>query len=101
MDGYGVIAANDEAENNVYIVFCQYLPYTLQEDVESYGNQLTSGDLVCDAIYTSPVWNKLKFYFDPYKKSVTVSMNTVDIKNLDVNVWTPKSEFPQGNFLRP
>ena len=27
-------------------------------------------------------------------------MNTVAIPKLDVKVWTLKSEFPQGNFLR-
>ena len=26
-------------------------------------------------------------------------MNTVSIPNLDVKVWTWKSEFPQGSFL--
>ena len=31
-------------------------------------------------------------------KSVTVSMNTVAIPNLDVKVWTRKSELLQGNF---
>ena len=29
-----------------------------------------------------------------------MSINTVDIPNIDVMVWTCKSEFPQGNFLR-
>ena len=27
-------------------------------------------------------------------------MNTVSIPNIDVKVWTRKSEFPQENFLR-
>ena len=27
-------------------------------------------------------------------------MNTITIPNLDVKVWTRKSELPQGNFLR-
>ena len=33
------------------------------------------------------------------EKTVTISMNTVAIPNLDVKVWTRKSEFPQENFL--
>ena len=27
-------------------------------------------------------------------------MNTANIPNLDVKVWTQKSDFPQGNSLR-
>ena len=40
-------------------------------------------------------------YVDKYffKEGVTVSMNTVAITNLEVKVWTRKSELPQGNFL--
>ena len=33
-NGYGAISSNDEAANNVYIVWCTYIPYTLQEVVE-------------------------------------------------------------------
>ena len=39
-------------------------------------------------------------YQSIYKKSVTVSINTVAIPNLDVNVWAHKSELTQGGFLR-
>ena len=31
---------------------------------------------------------------------MTVSMNTVAISNIEVKVWTQKSELPQGSFLR-
>ena len=31
---------------------------------------------------------------------MTVSINTFDIPNIDVKVWTSKSDFPQGSFLR-
>ena len=61
VNGYGDIADNYEAENNFYIVRFTYVPYALQEDVESDGNQLASGDLVCNVIYTSPVRNKSLF----------------------------------------
>ena len=33
------------------------------------------------------------------QKSVTVSMNTVAIPNIDFKVWTRKSKFPPGNYL--
>ena len=33
VNGYGDIATNDEAENNVYIVCFTSVPYMLQEDV--------------------------------------------------------------------
>ena len=33
-------------------------------------------------------------------KSVTFSMDTVTISNVDVKVWTQKNEFPQGYSLR-
>ena len=46
MNGYGDISANDEAANNLYICCFTFLPYTIQEDVESNGNKLTSGELV-------------------------------------------------------
>ena len=45
-NGYGAIFYNDEAENNFYIVPFTYVPYKLQDDVQSDGNQLLSGDLV-------------------------------------------------------
>ena len=32
-------------------------------------------------------------------KQITVSMNTVDIPNKDIKVWTQNSEFTQGNSL--
>ena len=51
---YGAIDAIDEAVNNFYIFFFTSLPHTLQEDVESYGNQLASSGLVCNAIYIYP-----------------------------------------------
>ena len=33
-------------------------------------------------------------------KSMTLSINAVAIQNLDVNVWTWKTESPHRNFLR-
>ena len=54
MNGCGAISANNEAANMFFIVCFTSVPYTLQEDVESYGNKLASGDLVCNVIYTSP-----------------------------------------------
>ena len=68
MNGNGAISDNDEAANNFYIVFFTSVPYTLQEYVESYGIQLASGYLVCNAIYTSPGRNKSRFYVKPQKK---------------------------------
>ena len=61
MNGYVAIAANDEAANNFDISRFTSVPYTLQENLESDGNQLASGDLVCNVIYTSPVRNKSLF----------------------------------------
>ena len=102
VNGHGAISVNYEAANKLYTVFFIYVPYTLQEDVESDGNQLASGELFCSAIYTSPERHKSRFYFVPFKikKSVTLSMNTVGIPNLYIKVWTHKSDFPQGDFLR-
>ena len=87
MDGCGDIATNDEAIYNFYIVCFEYVPYTLQEDMESDGNKLSYGDLVCNNIYTSTVWPKLIFYIDPCKRkqSVTVSVRTVAIPNIEVD----------------
>ena len=66
--------------------FFTYVPYTLREDVESDGIQVASGYLGCNAIYTSPWRHNSHFYVKPQKKSVTVSMRTVAIPNLDVKV---------------
>ena len=68
MNGYGAIAANDEAGNIFYIICFTYFPYTLQEDVVSERNQLAYGDLVCNEIYTSPGRHKSNFYVDPFKR---------------------------------
>ena len=51
MNGYVAIAANDEAANNFDISRFTSVPYTLQEDLESDGNQLASGEIVCNKIY--------------------------------------------------
>ena len=69
--------------------------------MESDINQLTSGDLFCNAIYTSPGRHKSRFYVERCKrqKYVTVSMSKVGIPNIDIKVWSRKSELPQVNFL--
>ena len=61
LDGYGAIAANDEAANNFYIVLFTPIPYTLQEDLESDGNKLAFDYLVCNSIYTYHGRNKSRF----------------------------------------
>ena len=61
MNGYGAITSNDEYSNNFYIVWFKSVTYTLQEDVESYGNQFSSGDFVCNVIYTSHGWHRSSF----------------------------------------
>ena len=43
MNGYGDIAANDEAEKQIYVFCLTYVPYTLQEDVKLDRNKLSSG----------------------------------------------------------
>ena len=68
--------------------------------MESDVNQLSAGVLVCNAINTYHGWHKQRFYVEPLKtKIVTVSIKTFAITNVDVKVWTRKSEFPQGNLL--
>ena len=101
MNGYGAIYANDEAVHNFYIFCFKYVPYTLHEDVESDGNRLASGNFVCNAIYTSTRQNKSHFNVDLLKKSVAVSINTVTITNLDVNVWTNKMIFHMVIYYVP
>ena len=66
VNGYGPIATNDETENNLYIVRFTYVPYIIQEDVETDGNQLASGDLVWNEIYIYLGSNKPIFYVDKY-----------------------------------
>ena len=55
------ISNNGETENNVDIFCFISVLYTLEEYVESGGNQLTSGDVVCNAIYISPGWKNHNF----------------------------------------
>ena len=55
--------------------------------MESDRIQLESGNPVCNAIYTYPGRNKSNFYVNTQTtKTVTVSMRTVTIPNLDVHV---------------
>ena len=61
MNGYGDIAANYEAANIFHTVCFTYVPYTPQEDVESYENQLEYGDPIFNTIYTSPGQHKSRF----------------------------------------
>ena len=75
----------------------------LQEDVESYGNQLSSGDPVYNFIHKSPRSTKSCFYVDPCKrqKYIIVLMRTVSIPNIDITVWTRKffSKWELPTFL--
>ena len=77
MNGYDAIAANDEAANIFYIIWFMYVPYKLQEGVESYGNQLSSSDLVYGVlqerrITLNPLQEKTKFLA---KKTIKVNPN--------------------------
>ena len=64
MNRHGAIADNDETINNFNISHFTPVPYTLQEDVDSDGNQLAYGDLVYDSIYTSPIQPKPCFFVE-------------------------------------
>ena len=64
INGYGAIADNNKSENIFYIVCFTAVPYTTPKYVESYGNQLESGGLIWNAIYTSPGQQKSSFYVD-------------------------------------
>ena len=66
MNGYGAISDNYEAANIFYIVRFTSVPYILQEDVRSYGNQLVSSYPVFNAIYESPGQHKSLFCANPY-----------------------------------
>ena len=44
--------------------------------------------------------NHVLYQYIEETKTVTLSMRTVAIPNIDVEVWKCKSELPQGNFLR-
>ena len=68
VNGCGAIADNYEAANIFYIVRFKSAPYTLQEDVELCGNQLTYGDPVCNEIYTYLGRHKSHFYVNPCKR---------------------------------
>ena len=65
---YGAISVNDEAINNFYVVLLTHVPYTLKEDVESYENQLASGNLFCNEIYKSPRLPTYHFYVELCKR---------------------------------
>ena len=68
MKGYAAISANNEATNIFYIACFTSVPYTHQENVESDGNILACGGLVCKAIYTSIGWHKIGFLSSYLKK---------------------------------
>ena len=74
VNGYGAISPNDEVANNFYIVHFIFFPYTIQEDVESDGNKLSSGDLVCNVIYKYPGRHKSCLYVNSCKKQKYVTL---------------------------
>ena len=74
-NGYGAIDVTDEATNKFYVIRFTSVPYRLQDDVESYGNQLASGEFVFNAIYKFLGWHKSQFYVDPYKNKNCDSTN--------------------------
>ena len=101
MNGYGAIYSNYESEF-FYTVNFASVTYTLQEYVESDGNELVSGDFVCNAIYIHLTDGINLVYISSYEKEkiVTVSMRTLAIPNIDIKVWTRKHELLQGNYPR-
>ena len=77
----------------LFCIFCfAYVPYTLQEDMESGGSESASSDLVCNAIYKSLGHTKSFIYVELCKRqeAVIVLMSTVIIPNIDVKVWIRK-----------
>ena len=103
MNGCGDISSNDEAAKTNCIVLFTYVLYTLQKDINSDGNQLASGELFCNSIYTSPRQPKSHFYAEPCKRqeSVTVSMRTVAILNLEIRLIPRKMIFQKGISYLP
>ena len=90
VSGHVAISDNGEAAKIFYSVFFTSIPYTLQEDVESDGNHLSSGDFMCNTSYTYHGFPKLCFYVEPCKrhKSSVFLMRPVPITNLDINYFT-------------
>ena len=58
VNGYGDIASNNEAANIFYIFCFTDVKYKIQEDVESCGNKLESGEPVFNETYTYNGWHK-------------------------------------------
>ena len=73
VNGYGSISDNDEAADTFYIFRFTSFPYTLQQVVESDGNQLVYGDPVCNAIYKSIVRHKSRFISSHIKNCACVN----------------------------
>ena len=71
--------------------------------MESYGNQLTSGELVWNSVYTYTVQPKSCLCVDSGKrqKSVIVLVSTVTITNIDVAFWTYKIKYHRVNICFP
>ena len=85
-----------------YIVCFTPVPQTLQEDVESDGDQLASEGLVFNYIYTSLGQPKQYFYSNPFKrqKYVTVRIIIYAIPNLDIIIGPGKIILHSGKKLR-
>ena len=99
VNGCGAIDANNKSEI-IFIFFALHLSHTHSKKM---WNQMVINYHTVNLFlmqYISPGRHKSRFYVEPFKeKNVTVWMNTVYIPNIDVKVWTHRSEFPQDNFL--
>ena len=67
----------------------------IQEYVESYGNQLAHGNIVFNAIYTSPGRPKSCFYIDPSKRQ---NMWMCQLRQLPFQISTLSFGQGKNNF---
>ena len=100
VNGYGTIAANDEAVN-IICVFALHMPHIQSKKIwnkmEINWHMVTL--FAMQYIHLLDVINQYFILRHKKTKTVFVSMNTFSVPNLDVKVCTWKSELPKENLL--
>ena len=83
---YGAIYADDSSYDGYYIIIFSLSPYTLQADLNIYGQVISSGEMVCEGTYYFPININSHYYVSPKNKSNNTILHLRIIINGNVNV---------------
>ena len=87
MEGkYGAIDADDSSCHGYYIIKFYSPPYTLQADLRIDGQDISSGEMLCEGTYFFPININYHYYVLQKTKSINTIVSLRKIINGNSNV---------------